>query len=121
MLKEIERLFDQLLDAFQDPHSFILLMSQFGWRVDVSQVDINTVKSQFPIINDLTQLKQSLRNQDLVEIKNKLQELLKNVKRLTQINNTSLPPPLNSQEFKDFLPEFPDRLLDFLLINHLID
>ncbi len=105
------------------------LMMNLGWRIEpLDESQVNAFRSMFEALDTVPDLLDAL--QELLDASEKeavlaamvrlgaaIGQTMVEIEKVATADWTVLPPPFDSQEFSDFLPEVPLRLLELLLVN----
>jgi hypothetical protein len=117
IVEEIGAAFAPLTDALDSPARFVRFMARLGWRVDAL---IAAVQDLAPLLaqNDESTEQAADGTGDSASSIGQLGQLFGAVRALGSMSSAGLPATVDATAFKN---EFPRQLIDFLLVEHLLE
>ncbi len=115
--EEIGKVFLPLHDALQSPSTFVAFMRKLGWDF-TAPIDIfNQIKPVLQVLKNMLAT-QDFNSSTVVQLTGQIKNVIIAIKNIASASVASFPSSVDAQLFKD---EFPEQLLQYLMVEYLLN
>jgi hypothetical protein len=117
LAEELSHAFDPLGDAIASPENFTAFMRELGWDINQLPGPIAAVAAPLQSVLNIIQSGE-INSTNVASLIEGIRLLIKAIEQIATMPNGQLPATVDANAFK---AEFPGQLLQFLMIEYLLD